>query len=196
MLKETFMTNRDINDREVQQLSENVTVLDKDVNALKEAVQQMNETLQNGNYAKTISRQQMAKDCDYINQGMRNALSVLRVTPPSVDLPRDYRERIESAVNAINRMSRPLLPAKPKKWLWRLLLASFCLNLCFGGYVLYQYRWSPYAWGIRAHEAATELNVKGHERAFDYVVSGIRRGNKKERKGLVLDWEREIKKNH
>ncbi len=188
------MTNRDTNDREIQQLSENVNVLDENVKALKEAVQQMNETLQKGDFAKKISRDQIARDCASINQGMRNALSVLRVTPPSVDLPHDYRKRIEDAVNAINRMARPLLPEKPKKWLWRLLLVCFFLNICFGGYLLYQYRWSPYAWGIRAHEASVKLNLEGQEEAFGLVVKGIQNGRKNEVKGRVLDLEKEINK--
>ncbi len=62
----------------------------------------------------------------------------------------------------------------------------------FGGYVFYQYRWSPYAWGIRAHEASVKLNLEGQEKAFGLVVKGIQNGRKNEVKGRVLDLEKQI----
>lgn len=187
---EEFYNHSGIDDQELQLLSENVKTLSTQVAS-------MERSINNPDFVRKILDQQKEADNKAIMVNMRNAANSIhlicpapRVTIPKEDLDplRDFNANYSKITH------RPLFGDRPRKWLWFLVLFVLVLEVAFGTFLMYERRWSPYGWGIRAHEAAVKLGIPQQKDAFWSTVESIRSGsNKKQAQGRVLDWEKKTR---
>lgn len=188
MNEERFYTNRDVSDLEVQQLSENVKGLSTDIQAICAILKQ-------GDFTYTIRKEQRDYDAQIIQRAMDAAARNIVIRPPEAKLP-------DSAIAFMTIVSkeperfirRPLLPDKPDRKHWWLLIAFTILNIILALFLGYKMHLSPYAWGIRAHKVAIELNLPQQKEAFWSTVEAFHSGHKNQAKGRVRDWEKRKEK--